>query len=138
MNQVRSGIYTGRRFQYGNGLFYKGVRYQKGNGFFGRVLKNAVWPLLKYLGKQGLKTAIAIGGEAAKNPSSSFKEIAKEKLKEVGIQALDDGTERVKKYIQTGSGLQNSEGVKGVKRGQMLLKDPLPRKKIKTYPWLTN
>ena len=132
MNQVRCGFFSGRRYQYGNGLFYSGARYQKGNGFFGRILKSAVWPLLKYIGKQGLKTAIAIGGEAARNPNN-FKEIAKQKLREVGLEAIDHGAERVKQFVQTGNGV-SEKSLKGIKRSGSATDFQSKRK----YGWLSN
>jgi len=101
----------------GGGVFV-GHRYQKGNGFFGRVIKNAILPFLKYIGKKGIKTAVAIGSEAVKDPSN-FKQIAKSKLKEIGMEAIDDGAERIKKYVQTG---------KGIKRKQELIKGPDAKK----------
>lgn len=103
--------------QYGNGFFI-GNRYQKGNGFFGRLIKNALFPLLKYIGKQGIKTAVAIGEEAVRNPNEDFKTIVKSKLKDVGMTAIDDGVERVKKYVQTGKGIKR----KGIKRKGEIIK----------------
>ena len=100
--------------QYGNGVFI-GNRYQKGNGFFGKLIKNALFPLLKYIGKQGIKTAVAIGEEAVKNPNQKFKTIVKSKLKDAGMTAIDDSIERVKKYVQTGKGIKRKgENIKGI------------------------
>lgn len=96
------------RFSHSGSGVFVGNRYQKGNGFFGRVIKNAILPFLKYIGKKGIKTAVAIGGEAVKDPSN-FKEIAKSKLKEIGMEAIDDGAERIKKYVQTGQGIKRKE-----------------------------
>lgn len=112
MNSYRNqqcgyGIYRGVRYQRGNGI-YRGVRYQHGNGFLNTILNKAVYPLLKYFGKQGVRTAMAIGKEAVHNPSASFGDIAKRKLKEAGMQALDDGAKRVQRFAQTGEGIKRS------------------------------
>jgi len=101
--------------QFGRGVFI-GTRYQNGNGFFSRVIKNSIFPLLKYIGKQGIKTAVAIGEEAVKNPNSDLKTIVKSKLKDVGMEAIDDGAKRVKKFVQTGKGIKRKcEDIKGTK-----------------------
>lgn len=122
----------------GSGVFV-GNRYQKGNGFFGRVIKNAIFPLLKYIGKQGIKTAVAIGGEAVKDPNN-FKEIARKKLKEVGMEAIDDSADRIKKFVQTGKGIKRKcETIKGAKTKKtkpntMRVIKPRSRKVTKVKP----
>ena len=117
--------------QRGRGTFFAGARYQKGNGFFGRMVKSAVLPFLKYLGTQGIKTAVAIGEEAVANPSE-FKNIAKRKLQEAGLQAVDDGAKRFKKFVQTG------EGVESQQRDQRKILKPTKNRKriIKPKTWL--
>ena len=48
--------------QAGTGITgFQGARFQRGHGFFGNVFKNAVMPLLKYLGPQ----AVALGADVA-------------------------------------------------------------------------
>lgn len=107
-NQQRGyGIYRGVRYQRGNGI-YRGVRYQHGNGFLSTILDKAVYPLLKYFGKQGVRTAMAIGKEAVQNPSESFGDIARRQLKVTGMKALDDGAKRVQRFAQTGEGIKKS------------------------------
>lgn len=103
----------------GRGTYFVGRRYQHGNGFFGNMLRNAIFPLLKYLGAKGVKAAVAIGREAVENPVKSLKEIAKRKLKESGIEVMDEGMGRLRKCFQAGGGvkrLRRSEGVRRVKR----------------------
>ena len=125
-----------RQYQSGQG-FFVGHRYQKGNGFFGKVIKNAIFPFLKYLGKQGVKTAVAIGEDAFRNPSD-IKSIAKTRLKEAGMQAIDDGANRIKEFVQTGKGIKRkSENIKGTaakKRKTSEMKVIASRKRKPTKP----
>lgn len=100
----------------GRGTYFVGRRYQRGNGFFGSMLKNAIFPLLKYLGAKGIKTAVAIGKEAAENPSASLKAIAKQKFQEAGVEAMEDGLGRVKRLVQGGSGLKRKRRSEGIRR----------------------
>ena len=90
------------------GGFFVGHRYQKGNGFFGKIIKKAILPFLKYIGKQGVKTAVAIGEDAFRS-TDDLKTIAKSRLKEAGLQAIDDGANRMKKFVQTGEGLKRKK-----------------------------
>ena len=102
--------------QVGRGTYFIGNRYQKGNGFFGRMLRSAIYPLLKYIGSKGIKTAVAIGREAVLDPNTDMKTIAKRKLAETGLEVMEDGVKKVKEYAQSGNGVKASEGIKGVKK----------------------
>ena len=106
------------RYHIGRGTYFVGRRYQHGNGFFGNMLRNAIFPLLKYLGAKGVKTAIAIGKEAVEKPVKSLRDIAKRKLKESGLEVMDEGVSRYRKYVQGGSGMKRrrTESVGRVKR----------------------
>lgn len=127
----RGTFFAGERHQRGRGTFFAGARYQRGHGFFSSMVHRAVLPFLKYLGTQGIKTAVAIGEEAISNPSE-FKNIAKRKLQEVGIQAVDDGAKRIKKFVQTG------EGVESQQRDKLKILKPTKNRKliIKSKTWL--
>ena len=113
----------------GRGTFFAGTRYQKGNGFFGRLVRSAVLPFLKYLGTQGIKTAVAIGEEAVSNPSE-FRNIAKRKLQEAGIQVVEDGAKRFKKFVQTG------EGVAKIDQPKRTILKASKKRIIKSRSWL--
>lgn len=91
--------------QTGKGMIaFKGVRYQRGNGIFSSLMKNAVFPLLRYIGVNGFAKMGEFAKEAIENPSE-LKSIAKRKLKEVAGKAIDDGAKRAKKFVQTGKGI---------------------------------
>ena len=111
--------------QVGRGTYFVGRRYQRGNGFFGKMIKSAIFPFLKYIGSRGLKTAVAIGREVVNDPNADFKTVAKRKLLESGIEVLEDGAKRVKKYVQTG------EGVKRRKTESIKAKKKEPKSKVK-------
>lgn len=83
---------------------YKGVRYQRGNGIFGSLMKNAVYPLLRYLGVNGFSKMGEFAQEAIANPSE-LKNIAKRKAKEFLSKGLDDTAKRAKVFVQTGKGI---------------------------------
>ena len=110
----------------GRGTYFVGRRYQRGNGFFGSMLKNAIYPLLKYLGAKGIKTAVAIGKEAVENPHASLKTIAKQKFTEAGVEAMEDGLGRVKRLVQGGGGLKrkrrSSEGIRRVTKRRKIVR----------------
>ena len=101
--------------QVGRGTYFAGRRYQRGNGFFGRMIKNAIYPLLKYIGSKGIKTAMAIGKEAITDPSTDLKTIAKRKLKETGLEVMEDSVKKVREYVQSGRGLKRKR-LGGIKR----------------------
>lgn len=62
--------------QAGNGLVgFRGVRYQKGHGFFGRLLSGAVYPLLRFLGKNLLETGVNVAGDVLSSDDFSLKNI---------------------------------------------------------------
>jgi len=105
----------------GYGIFV-GRRYQQGHGFFNKIVKGAVYPLLKYLGKQGIKTAIAIGEDAARNPAKSLKAIAKRQLLKTAIGSAEDGVALLKDHEEQEGGGKRRKSIK-----------ERPRKK---YPFL--
>jgi hypothetical protein len=89
--------------QAGSGIGgFQGVQFQRGAGFFGNVFKNAIFPLLKYFGKQAINTGAKVAEDAisGQNVLESMK--ARGKLASRGIAA--DAAERMTKYAQTGTG----------------------------------
>ena len=129
------------RYHIGRGTYFVGRRYQHGNGFFGNMLRNTILPLLKYLGAKGVRTAVAIGKEAVEKPMRSLKDIAKRKLKETGLEVMDDGVGRYRKFVQGGAGMKRhrAESVRRTKvpwkrRSKIKLKrrkKPTKKKQIK-------
>lgn len=129
------------RYHIGRGTYFVGRRYQHGNGFFGNMLRNAILPLLKYLGAKGVKTAMAIGREAVEKPVKSLREIAKRKLKESGLEVMDEGVSRYRKYVQGGAGVKRRRRAESVRRvtkrkpKRRVIKKRKPKKKrTKRYP----
>lgn len=108
--------------QAGTGIVaYQGVKYQRGHGFFGRVMSNALVPLLKFLGKR----AVGVGSEIAKDvlvDNKNWKESAKNRLKAEGENLADRGAERAKKFIQEGKGSKRKRKSNKSKRKQKQLK----------------
>ena len=66
--------------QAGTGIAaYGGVRYQRGHGFFGRLLSKAVYPLLRFFGKQAVGTAANIASDVILN-KINIKDSANKRL----------------------------------------------------------
>ncbi len=82
---------------------FEGVKLQRGHGFFGRVLNRAIYPLLKFLGKQALNTGVNIGTDVIEN-KQGWRESTKSRMKETGQNVLLAGLKRARKYQQTGEG----------------------------------
>jgi len=62
--------------QAGNGISgFSGVRYQKGHGFFGRLINNAVLPLIKFLGKNFLNAGAKVANDLVDSDDFSFNNI---------------------------------------------------------------
>jgi len=112
------------RTHVGHGVFV-GRRYQQGHGFFSKIVKGAVFPLLKYLGKQGLRTAFAIGEDAARNPNRTLKQIAKRQLLKTALGTAEDGVALLKEHNLEGSGVKRKS-----------IKETPKRKFRKRYPFL--
>ena len=96
--------FVGTRYQNGRGFVqFVGRRYQRGHGFFGRIWKGITLPLLKYIGKRGLESAGNILTAAATQPQN-IKDILIDEGKRVASQAIEDGSNRARKFIQEGEG----------------------------------
>ena len=117
--------------QAGTGIAgFRGVKFQKGHGFFGRVLSNAVFPLLKFLGKKAAGVGADIASDVIVN-RKGFKDSIKERFKEGGSDIANAGIERARKYVQTGQGrrrkrkrLQQGKGKKkSIKRKKLSIED---------------
>lgn len=90
--------------QAGSGISgYQGVRYQRGSGFFGRLFSNAIFPFLKYLGKQALITGSDIANDMIEE-KSSFKDAAKKRLSVAAKRVASDAFAEAKSRLQGGSG----------------------------------
>jgi hypothetical protein len=114
--------------QAGSGLSgFQGVRYQRGSGFFGRLLSSAVYPLLRFLGKQALNTGINIASDVIED-KQDFKQSLKNRFKETGDMALKAGLDRARRFQQEGSGRKRRRS-KSIKRKTTKTKNS--RKKIK-------
>jgi hypothetical protein len=110
--------------QAGTGIAgFAGVRYQKGHGFFGRLLSQAILPILKYLGKKAVNTGVNIGTDILQG--ENFKDSIKKRMKSTGFDIAEEALEKVKK--QRGSGRKRKIVVKkrnkrkGLKRKPSLL-----------------
>jgi hypothetical protein len=115
------------RSHIGRGTYFVGRRYQRGNGFFGNMIKNAIFPLLKYLGAKGIKTAVAIGRAAVDRPNDSISLIARDKLQEAGIEAMEEGVGHVKRLVaRSRKRAQGGEGIRRrVKRRKQTKRQPV-------------
>lgn len=117
--------------QAGTGLAgFQGVRYQKGNGFFGRLLTGAVYPLLRYLGKQALTTGVNIAGDVLEN-KMNWKDSAKSRLKETGEYIAKDALSKARSRLQGGSGKRRRRRKKKVNNLAIRKKKVIKRRKGK-------
>ena len=90
--------------QAGTGIAaYGGVRYQRGHGFFGRLLSKAVYPLLRFFGKQAVGTAANIASDVILN-KINIKDSANKRLAETGENIVREGVEKAKTLVQEGEG----------------------------------
>src|SRR5882757_577223 len=81
---------------------FQGARFQKGHGFFGNVFKNAIMPLLKYLGPK----AVALGSDVATDAISgeNVLESLKSRGNSTARRIASDAGQRALKFAQTGKG----------------------------------
>src|SRR5207253_3552676 len=97
--------------QAGNGIVgFQGVKYQRGHSFFGRLLQGAIYPLLRYLGKQALSTGISVASDVFEN-KEDIRQAAKRRLAETGNVIAKDAITRARKF-------QKGEGKKSYKRNK--------------------
>ena len=88
----------------GTGLVgFQGIKYQRVHGFFGRLLSKAVFAVLRFLGKHALSTGANIASDVILD-KKNWKDAAKERLEETGIDIAKTGIDRAKKYVHEGKG----------------------------------
>lgn len=114
--------------QAGTGITYQGVRYQRGHGFFGRILSKAIYPLLRFMGKQALGTAANIASDVILD-KQNFKESAKKRLNETAEDITKEGVKKVKTFVQDGSGERKRKRSKIVKKVNKKRKNKMEVKK---------
>ena len=81
---------------------FQGARFQRGQGFFGNVFKNAILPLIKYLGKRAISAGAdvavdAINGENLVNSLKSRGTSAAQNI-------ADDFSKIATRFAQSGQG----------------------------------
>jgi hypothetical protein len=89
--------------QAGSGIGgFQGVQFQRGAGFFGNVFRNAILPLLKYMGKQVINTGAQVAEDAisGQNVLESMKARGKMSARSIA----SDAAKRMDKFAQTGTG----------------------------------
>lgn len=99
-DQSGSGVYEGPLWQEGGAIRgFAGREFQYGNGLgsFGRTLFRWAKPLLKYLGRETLKTGVNIGTDVL--AGEDIKESVKRRAKESGSQIATDAAAAVKKKL---------------------------------------
>jgi hypothetical protein len=90
--------------QAGSGISgFQGIKYQRGHGFFGRLLAKAIYPLLRFFGKQALNTGINVATDVIKD-KRNFKQSLKTRGRETGQNILEAGLKRAQRFQQTGEG----------------------------------
>ena len=113
--------------QVGSGIsVYSGSRYQKGNGLLGKIMKY-LKPALKYISRQGLTAT----SELTKNLASgkSLRDAAQSQLYSTGESIMKDGLEKIAK--QKGGGVRRKRSVKRkTAKRRKVVKKPKGRKKL--------
>lgn len=112
VDQAGNGAYTAPLWQEGGairGFAGREMQYGNGLGTFGRTLLRWAKPILKYLGREGLKTGVNIGQDLLEN--RDIKESVSERMKESGAQIATDAVAAVKKKL-TGRGRKSRKGRK--------------------------
>ena|SRR5882757_4008774 len=93
--------------QAGSGIsVYSGHRYQSGNGFFGKILKY-LKPALKYIGRKGLNTMTNIGSDFLNG--ENIVEAGQKQLVNTAKDVLTDARTSLDEYKtrrQAGEGLK--------------------------------
>ncbi|MDI9312529.1 MAG: hypothetical protein QM535_20125 [Limnohabitans sp.] len=101
--------------QAGNGIAgFNGVRYQKGKGFFGKVLSGAVFPLLKFLGKNFLQTGVNFANDLLESDDFSIQNVKSKAKKNINASAS--------KYLGDDFKLLKGEGRKRKRRKKYIRK----------------
>ena len=86
--------------QAGSGIAgFREISYQKGRGFFGKLLSGAVHPLLRFLGKNFLKTGANVANDLFDSDDFSLnnvKNIAMKNIKSQAGQVADEVFSKMK------------------------------------------
>lgn len=109
---------------YGQFPVFTARRRQYGGGFFDVVRRYGV-PLLKYLGKEVLGTAVKVGEDVL--DGKDIKEAASVRVKAASRKVGSDAITRSKKFLQTGGKRRKS-----IKRKGSARKRPVKVKLLKT------
>uniref|UniRef100_A0A158P4C8 Uncharacterized protein n=1 Tax=Tetranychus urticae TaxID=32264 RepID=A0A158P4C8_TETUR len=93
---------------------FRGSPYQRGYGF-GSLFKRFAIPVLKFLGKQAVKTGINVGQDLLenKNLKQTLKERGKESLRNLAKQSIDKANVML---AQSGSGVKRKRLYKKKKK----------------------
>ena len=114
--------------QAGTGIAgYSGVRYQKGNGFFGRLITGAVLPVLRYLGRQALKTGANVAQDVL--DGQEFNKAVKTNLNTSAREVAYEGVRKLKEM--TGSGIVTKDVFEKSIKGRKDMTRQAPKKRVK-------
>src|SRR5260370_28178209 len=89
--------------QAGSGIGgFQGARFQRGQGWFGNLFKNAILPILKYIGHKIIKTGASVASDAiaGENVLQALKTHGKDTAKDIA----GDVGKRAARFVQTGKG----------------------------------
>jgi hypothetical protein len=103
VNQAGSGISS-----------FQGTRFQRGRGFFSNIFKNAIVPLVKFLGPKVLKTGFDIVNDVSRG--EPIVSAVKKRGKRVAQELADDAAERLHTFAQTGQGGKRRKTTRKTKR----------------------
>lgn len=121
--------------QAGSGLAgFRGVRYQRGHGFFGRLLSGAIYPALRFLGKNFLKTGMNVASDVFNSndfSSSALKKIAKQNLKNSSMNMMDEAVAGIKRKMKGDGRRRKKQKKTQKKRGKIVKKNKKGNKSIK-------
>jgi len=116
--------------QAGSGIGgFQGVRFQRGQGWFGNLFKNAILPLLKYIGPKIIKTGASVATDAiaGENVLQSLKTHGKATAKDIA----GDVGERAARFVQTGSGKRKRHGSVRIANFAKRRRITRPKRKVK-------
>lgn len=102
--QGKGDVYEGPLWQSGGairGYAGRDLQYGRGLGSFGRAIWKYARPILKYLGKTGIKTGVEIGSDVL--AGKPVQESVTDRLKTNGAAVVDDAANLAKKKL-TGRG----------------------------------
>jgi hypothetical protein len=114
--------------QRGGGLpAFHGIRFQRGNGFFGNLFRNAVMPVLKYLGRRALDTGVGVVQDTI--TGSNIADATKSRLKRTAQDMVGDAVDQVTSRIGNQNG--NGKRKRRIKRKVLSVKKSKPKTTVK-------